>query len=99
VDAQPRCPCVHTAEPGSESIVETALKALVGPSRGGQGCISCELFASASVPATFVTVEKWQSQEDLDAHMASTQMADAISGAGDHFEGFPSIHTIRRLES
>ena len=90
---------VITAKPGSEQIVEAALKALVGPSRKDHGCISYELFASASVPATFVTIERWQSQEDIDAHMASPHMADAITAAGDHFDGFPAIHTLRPLES
>lgn len=90
---------VITAKPGSEPTVEAALKALAGSSRKEQGCISYELFSSASVPATFVTIEKWQSQEDLDAHMASTHMADAITAAGDHFDGFPSIHTLRPLDS
>jgi quinol monooxygenase YgiN len=91
-------PC-RAAFQESQPIVEAALKALVDPSRKDQGCISYELFASASVPATFVTIEKWQSQEDLDAHMASAHMADAIKAAGDHFDGFPSIHTLRPLSS
>jgi quinol monooxygenase YgiN len=90
---------IITAKPGSEPIVEAALKALVDSSREDQGCISYELFASVSVPATFVTIEKWQSQEDLDAHMASAHMADTINTAGDHFDGFPSIHILRPLNS
>jgi quinol monooxygenase YgiN len=90
---------VITAKPGSEPIVEAAMKALVGPSRGEDGNVSYELFASASAPATFITIEKWQSQEDLDAHMASAHMAEAITAAGDHFDGFPAIHTLRPLES
>jgi quinol monooxygenase YgiN len=89
---------VIAAKPGSEPIVEAALKALVAPSRGEPGCISYELFASASVASTFVTVEKWRSQEDLDAHMASPHMVEAITAAGDHFEAFPAIHTLRPLE-
>jgi len=84
---------VITARPGSESIVEGALRALVGPSRRDQGCISYDLFASDSTPGTFVTVEQWESQEDIDTHMA-----DAITVAGDHFDGFPAIHTLRSLE-
>ncbi len=88
---------VITAKPGSEAIVEKALRALVGASRGDHGCISYELFASDSTPGTFVTIEKWQSQEDVDAHMASPHIAEVITTAGDHFEGFPAIHTLRSL--
>ena len=90
---------VITARPGSEAIVEGALTALAGPSRRDHGCISYDLFASDSAPGTFVTTEKWESQEDLDAHMASPHMADAITAAGDHFDGFPAIHILRSLES
>lgn len=90
---------VITAKPGSEAIVEEALKALVVASRGDHGCISYDLFASDSTPGTFVTIEKWQSREDLDAHMASSHIADVIAAAGDHFDGFPAIHTLRTLES
>ena len=90
---------VIAAKPGSEAIVEGALPALVGPSRSDHGCIAYDLFASESTPGTFVTVERWQSQEDLDAHMASSHLAEAITVAGDHFDGFPAIHTLRPLES
>ena len=88
-----------TAKAGSEGIVEEALKALVVASRGDHGCISYDLFASDSAPGTFVTIEKWQSQADLDAHMASSHIAEVVTAAGDHFDGFPAIHTLRPLES
>jgi len=89
---------VITAKPESERAVEAALKALADASRGDRGCISYELFASASAPATFVTIEKWESQEDIDAHMASPHMADAVTALGDYLDGFPAIHTLRPLE-
>ena len=88
-----------TAKPGSEGLVEEALRALVVASRGDNGCVSYDLYASDSTPGTFITIEKWKSQEDLDAHMASPHIADVIATAGDHFDGFPAIHTLRSLES
>jgi len=90
---------VIAAKPGSETIVEKALKKLVLASRGDQGCISYDLFASESTPGTFVTIERWESPEDLDTHMASSHIAEVIATAGDHFDGFPAIHTLRSLES
>jgi quinol monooxygenase YgiN len=89
---------VITVKPGSEQIVETALKALAAASRGDDGCVSYELFASASAPATFVTIEEWESQEDIDAHMASSHMVEAINAFGEYLDGFPAIHTLRPLE-
>lgn len=90
---------VITAKSGSEAIVEQALKTLVVASRRDHGCISYDLLASESTPGTFVTIEKWESQEDLDAHMSSSHIADVITAAGDHFDGSPAIHTLRSLEA
>ena len=88
---------VITAKSGSEATVEHALQVLVGHSRNDHGCVSYDLFASDSVPGTLVTIEKWQSQEDIDAHMASPHMAAALAAVGDHFDGFPAIHHLRSL--
>ncbi len=88
---------VITVKPGSEQIVASALQTLAAASRGDHGCVSYESFASASVPATFVTVEEWESQEDLDAHMASPHMVEAINAFGEHLDGFPAIHTLLPL--
>lgn len=90
---------VITAKPGSEPIVEAALKELAGASKNDRGCHSYDLFVSESAPGTFITIEKWESQEDIDAHMAGPHIAKVITAAGDHFEGFPAIHTLRALES
>jgi quinol monooxygenase YgiN len=90
---------VITAKSGSEEIVEHALQVLVGHSRKDHGCVSYDLFASETTPSTFVTIEKWESQADLDAHMASAHMAEALTAAGDHFDGFPAVHTLRPLGS
>jgi quinol monooxygenase YgiN len=89
---------VITAKSGSEAIVEAALRELAGASKHDRGCVSYDLYVSESAPGTFITVEKWQSQEDIDAHMASSHIANVITVAGDHFEGFPAIHTLRSLE-
>lgn len=88
---------VITAKPGSEPIVEAALKELAAGSKHDQGCLTYDVFASASAPGTFITVERWQSQEDIDAHMAGPHIAKVITVAGDHFDGFPAIHTLRPL--
>jgi len=90
---------VVTAKSGSEAIVEAALRELAGASKNDHGCISYDLFASESAPGAFVTIEEWESQADLDAHMASPHIAEMITVAGDHLDGFPAIHTLRSLAS
>jgi quinol monooxygenase YgiN len=90
---------VITAKPGSEPLVEAALKELTASSKNDQGCLSYDLFVSASAPATFITIERWASQEDIDAHMASPHIAKVVAVAGEHFDGLPAIHTLRSLEA
>jgi quinol monooxygenase YgiN len=70
---------VITAKPGSESIIEGTLRTLAAHRRNDHGCIAYDLFASDSVPGTFITIEKWESQEDIDAHMASPHLAEVIT--------------------
>jgi quinol monooxygenase YgiN len=85
---------VLTAKPGSESLMRDALTALVAPTRAEDGCISYDLYASATDPQVFVTVEKWRSQADVDAHMGSAHIQAALASAGDHFGAGPAIHSL-----
>src|ERR1035437_2874258 len=75
---------VLTAKPVSEKLVGDALAALVEPTRAEAGCTSYDLFASVIDPVTFVTIETWRSQDDLDAHMQTTHVQQALAAAGDH---------------
>ena len=45
------------AKPGSEDTVRALLTTLVAETRQEEGCLSYDLFESAAVPGTFVTVE------------------------------------------
>ncbi len=83
-----------TAKPGSEEIVRGALSALAVSTRTESGCVSYELYASAADPTVFVTIEKWASQRDLDGHMASPHIAEALSIAGDHLAAAQAIHPL-----
>lgn len=88
---------VIAAEPGAEQLVRDALTALVGPSRDEEGCRSYELFESAAAPGVFVTLESWNGQDDLDAHLQSAHVAQAFAAAGQHLQGDPAIHPLRAL--
>lgn len=85
---------VLKARPGSEAVLRDALAELVTPTRAEDGCISYELFRSASDTSTFITVEKWRSQDDLDAHMQTAHIARALHTAGEALEGGPAIHPL-----
>jgi quinol monooxygenase YgiN len=90
---------VLTAKPGSESIVAQSLTDLVGSTRSEPGCLSYELFASSADPTVFVTIEKWRSQEDVDAHMQTEHIAHVIATAGEHFGAPPAIHPLAPIET
>lgn len=85
---------VITAKPGSEKVVGDALSALVEPTRSEAGCSSYQLFVSAVDPATFITVETWSSQDDLDAHLRGPHVQQALSAAGEHLAQAPAIHPL-----
>jgi quinol monooxygenase YgiN len=85
------------AKPGSETEVEAALQALVPPTRSEPGCISYDLYVSKSTPGTFVTIERWRTQEDLDGHLETPHIREALSVASDHLAGDPRIHPLRPL--
>ncbi len=85
---------VLKAKPGSERIVRDALHALVEPTRNEEGCVSYELFDSVADPTTFITLEKWRSQADLDAHMGTPHIAQALTVAAEHLDGALGIHPL-----
>jgi quinol monooxygenase YgiN len=85
---------VMVSKPGSQRQVADALSALVEPTRAEAGCLSYQLYVSAVDPATFITVETWNSREDLDAHLQSPHVQQALSAAGDLLAHDPAIHPL-----
>ena len=85
---------VLKAKAGSEAVLQQALSALVEPTRAEAGCISYELFVSAVDPTTMITIELWRSQSDLDAHMQTPHIAQALHAAADALESPPAIHPL-----
>jgi quinol monooxygenase YgiN len=90
---------VLVAKPGSEDIVKGALADLVAPTRAEEGNVSYDLYESASTPGTFVTVEVWHGQADLDAHMQTPHIARTFEVAGEHLGAAPAIHPLLPVSS
>jgi quinol monooxygenase YgiN len=85
---------VLTAKPGSEQIVREALEGLVAPTSAEPGNLSYALYASAIDPTVFITIEKWAGQDELNAHMGTPHIAEAMSIAGEHLAVAPAIHPL-----
>ena len=90
---------VITAKPGSHDVVRDAMTALVAPTRGEDGCLAYELYESATAPGTFLTVESWRDDADLDAHLASPHVAATLAAAGDALAEPPAIHRLRHISA
>lgn len=56
--------------------------------------MSYELFESAAATGTFVTVESWRDQDDLDAHLQTAHVARAFEVAGPPLAGEVAIHPL-----
>jgi quinol monooxygenase YgiN len=85
------------AKPGSEHELLAALTGLVEPTRAEDGNLGYDLFTSNVDPTTFVTIEEWRSQDDLDAHMKTPHITEALASAGSAFAAPPEIHPLTHV--
>jgi quinol monooxygenase YgiN len=51
-----------------EMLLEAELRALVGPTRKEDGCLTYDLYRSAEVPAAYMLHEVWASREHHRSH-------------------------------
>jgi len=56
------------AREGQESLLEAELRALVGPTRREDGCLTYELHRGADVPGALLLHEVWASREHHKLH-------------------------------
>lgn len=85
---------VLIAKSGGEDAVRDALSALVAPTREEEGCLSYELYESAAAAGTFVTLERWRAQADLDAHLQTAHVQQALVAAGEALAAPPGVHPL-----
>lgn len=89
---------VIKAKSGSEGVVRDALSALVAPTRQEDGCLAYNLYESGTEAGSFVTIETWREQSDLDAHMQSEHIKATFASAGDALAGAPAIHVLKPID-
>ena len=81
-------------DPARTAEAGPALAQLAAASRDEEGCLRYEVFASTTVPGTFVTVEEWREQADMDHHMTQPHVATAFEVAGPLLAGEIAIHVL-----
>jgi quinol monooxygenase YgiN len=81
-------------KPESAGQMRAAISSLAEATRAEEGCLTYDVFESAAVPGTFVTVEEWRSQADLDAHLKTEHVGAAIAASQEHLVGEIAIHPL-----
>ena len=72
---------IVAAEGRAEALKE-AFAACARGTHAEEGCLTYALHQDNANPLHFVLLERWRSQEDLDAHMTTPHVADLFAFAG-----------------
>ncbi len=86
-----------TAKPGREDDLERALRESIPPSHQEPGCLRFALHRSTQDPAVLVAVERWESKEAWDAHMASPHIQRVMETTPDLLAGPPDVRVLELL--
>ncbi len=71
-------------KPGAKPKLIEPARACIAETRREQGCISYDLFGSATDDDTMVFVERWESREHLTAHSKQAHLADWREASDPH---------------
>lgn len=80
----------------AEEFARVANEHLVAPSQQEQGCIRYELWQDNEDPTIFAMVEEWESNEDLDAHLAGSRNRSGGPNMGDYMTGPPEMRRFSK---
>lgn len=86
------------AKPETEDAIRATLQALAAESRNEEGCLSYDLYESASTPGMFVTMERWTGRDALELHMTSPHVAEAFGAVEGALTGEVAIHPLTPVE-
>ncbi len=62
-----------TASEKSNGEIVRVLRSLIEPTRVQTGCVSCGLYKDLHDPSIIFWVEEWNTQDDLERHVRSSQ--------------------------
>lgn len=70
------------AAQGKVDEVVAAFTTCIGKTHEEEGCLAYALHRDSNDPSHLVLIERWRSQEDLDAHMTKPYIADLFAVVG-----------------
>ncbi|MYD29643.1 MAG: antibiotic biosynthesis monooxygenase [Dehalococcoidia bacterium] len=79
----------------TDEFARVANEFVVAPSQQEQGCIRYELWQDNEDPTIFAMVEEWESDEDLNAHLANAGSRGGPS-LGDYMAGPPDMRRFSK---
>ncbi len=85
------------AREGKEDDTRDALGGLVAPTHAEDGCILYSLHQGAADKTRFAFVERWESQEKLNAHLGSDHIAAVLQRADELLSEPPDIVVYEAL--
>ena len=85
-------------KPDKRAELAAALGTAAVASRGDKGCQSYAFFTDVENPDSYSSIETWDSQADLDAHMQTPHIASLLAAIGDLVAGAPVITTYEVSE-
>ena len=68
-----------TVSPEKHKDVLQLVRSLLGPTRARPGCIGISFFQDTDEPDSFFLLEKWESHQDLERHLASDDYRRKLS--------------------
>lgn len=77
--------------------VKSILLELIEPTRQESGCIAYELLQNQKDPTDFTFVEEWESQELLNAHLATPHLTKAAAQLEGFIAAEPDIRVYELL--
>jgi len=86
------------AFPNKIEEAKALLLGLVEPTRKEAGCLQYDLLQNQADPTDFTFVEEWESDESLDAHLASEHIQSAIAQIPELIASGPDIRRYTLLD-
>ncbi len=85
------------AFPDKVEEAKALLEGLIQPTRAENGCIRYDLLQNQADPTDFTYVEEWESNEALDAHLASDHIQAAIARVPELIAEGPDIRRYTQI--
>lgn len=77
-------------KPGHQDAASPLIQAVVEPTRKEPGCISYDMYATP--PHHCFVFEQWESDEALQAHLATPHVVSFLQAMVEHLEGPPALN-------